>query len=182
MVKLRISRWWMAAGWMGLLAGLALAVGAAEPEDELRSATVLTFIRHSEWLQGAADGPITVGVMGRPSMIRTLRRTLDGKIANNHAIRVVDAKAPAELNSCQVLYVATDNNSEVRQALSGMRASHALTIGEAGRFLEYGGAVNLTIVDGHMSFEVSLDALEHAGVSVSSTLLRYGQVKARGPV
>jgi hypothetical protein len=33
-----------------------------------------------------------------------------------------------------------------------------------------------------MSFEVSLEALEHAGVSVSSTLLRYGQVKARGPV
>ena len=182
MAKLRISRWWMATGWMGLLAGLALAVGAAEPEDELRSATVLTFIRHAEWLQGAADGPITIGVMGRPSMILTLRRTLDGKTANNHAIRVVDAKAPVDPNSYQVLYVATDNNNEVRQALAGLRASHALTIGEAGRFLEYGGAVNLTIVDGHMSFEVSLEALDHAGVSVSSTLLRYGQVKARGPV
>ena len=179
MAKLRISRWWIGAGWIALLAGFAFAVGAAEPEDELRSATVLTFIRHAEWLQGAADGPITIGVMGRPSMIRTLRRTLDGKIANNRAIRVVDAKAPAELNSCQVLYVATDNNNEVRQALAGLRASHALTIGEAGRFLEYGGAVNLMIVDGHMSFEVSLEALDHAGVSVSSTLLRYGQVKIR---
>jgi hypothetical protein len=182
MAKLRMSRWWMGAGWIVLLAGFAFAVGAAEPEDELRSATVLTFIRHSEWLQGAADGPITVGVMGRPSMIRTLRRTLDGKIANNRAIRVVDAKAPAELNSCQVLYVATDNNNEVRLALAGLRASHALTIGEAGRFLEYGGAVNLTIVDGHMSFEVSLEALDHAGVNVSSKLLRYGQVKTRAPV
>ena len=182
MVNLRISRWWIGAGRIGLLAGLALAVGAAEPEDELRSATVLTFVRHTEWLQGATEGPITIGVMGRPSMIRTLRRTLDGKLANNHAIHVVDAKAPVDPNSYQVLYVAMDNNNEVRQALSGMRASHALTIGEAGRFLEYGGAVNLMIVDGHMSFEVSLEALEHAGVSVSSTLLRYGQVKARGPV
>jgi thermostable 8-oxoguanine DNA glycosylase len=115
-------------------------------------------------------------------MILTLRRTLDGKIANNHAIRVVDAKAPVDPNSYQVLYVATDNNNEVRQALAGLHASHALTIGEAGRFLEYGGAVNLTIVDGHMSFEVSLEALDHAGVSVSSKLLRYGQVKTRAPV
>jgi len=31
-----------------------------------------------------------------------------------------------------------------------------------------------------MSFEVSLDALDRAGVAISSTLLRYGQV-ARPP-
>jgi hypothetical protein len=179
MVNLRITRWWTGAGLIGLLAGFA--VGAAEPEDELKSATVLTFVRHTEWLQGAAAGPITIGVMGRPSMIRMLRRTLDGKTANNRAIRIVDAKASPELHSCQVLYVATDNNNEVRQTLAGLRASHALTIGEADRFLEYGGAVNLLIVDGHMSFEVSLEALDRAGVSISSKLLRYGQVKTRPP-
>src|SRR5664279_3122181 len=110
MAKLRISRWWIGAGWISLLAGFAFAVGAAEPEDELRSATVLTFMRHTEWLKGEAAGPITIGVMGRPSMIRLLQRTLDGKTANNHAIRVVDAKAPVDPNSYQVLYVATDNN------------------------------------------------------------------------
>jgi hypothetical protein len=165
----------------GLLAGLAFAAGPAEPEEELKSATVLSFVRHTEWLQGAGAGPITVGVIGRASMIRTLQRTLEGKTANNRAVVVVDARTPAELNSCQVLYVATDNNNEVRQTLAGLRASHALTIGETDRFLEYGGAVNLVIVDGHMSFEVSLEALERAGVSISSKLLRYGQVKARRP-
>jgi hypothetical protein len=181
MVNLRIARWWIGAGWIGLLAGFAFAVGAAEPEDELKSATVLSFIRHSEWPQVAGDGPITVAVVGRPSMIRMLRQTLDGKTANSRAIRIVDAKASGDLNSCQVIYVATDNSREVRQTLTGLGASHALTIGESDRFLEYGGAVNLLIVDGHMSFEVSLEALRRAGVNISSTLLRYGQVKARPP-
>jgi hypothetical protein len=114
-------------------------------------------------------------------MILMLRRTLDGKTANGRAIRIVDARSSAELNSCQVLYLATYNNNEVRQTLTVLRASHVLTIGETDRFLEYGGAVNLLIVDGHMSFEVSLEALERAGVSISSRLLRYGQVKARRP-
>ena len=68
---------------------------------------------------------------------------------------------------------------QVRQTLAGARAAHALTIGETGRFLEDGGAVNLLFVDGHMSFEVSVEALDRAGVSISSTLLRYGQVKVR---
>ena len=177
MKNLRISRWWIGAGLIGLLAGLA--AGAADPEDELKAATVLTFVRHTVWLQGDPTGPITIGVTGRPSMIRTLQRTLEGKTANNRAIRIVDARAPAELSSCQVLYVATDDNLQVRQTLVGARAAHALTIGETGRFLENGGAVNLLFVDGHMSFEVSVEALDRAGVSISSTLLRYGQVKLR---
>lgn len=177
MKNLRISRWSVGIALIGLLAGFAAQ--AADPEDELKAATVLTFVRHTVWLQGDPAGPITIGVTGRPSMIRTLRRTLDGKTANSRAIRIVDAAAPAELNSCQVLYVATDDNRQVRQTLAGARAAHALTMGESGRFLEEGGAVNLAFVDGHMSFEVSVEALDRAGVSISSTLLRYGQVKVR---
>jgi prepilin-type processing-associated H-X9-DG protein len=177
MGNLHISRWWIGAALTVLLAGFA--AGAADPEDELKAATVLTFVRHTVWLQGDPAGPITIRVMGRPSMIHTLQRTLDGKVANNRAIRIVDARASAELSSCHVLYVATDDNNQVRQTLAGARGSHTLTIGETGRFLEDGGAVNLLFVDGHMSFEVNVEALDRAGVSISSTLLRYGQVKVR---
>ena len=177
MANLHITRWWIGAGLIGVLAGSTL--GASEPEDELKAATVLSFVRHSEWLQGATAGPITIGVLGRPSMIRMLRQTLDGKTANSHAIRILDATASTEWNACQVLFVASDSNNEVRQTLAGLRAAHTLTIGESDRFLEYGGAVNLFFVDGHIGFEVSLAALDRAGVSISSTLLRYGQVKAR---
>ena len=169
------TRWW--AG-LALLPFLAIApLTATEPEDELKSATVLTFIRHSEWRKDTA-GPISVAVLGRPAMARTLRRSLEGRTASNRPIHIVDANASADLNACHVVYIASDNSKEVLQILAGLRASHALTIGESGRFLEFGGAVNLLIVDGHMSFEVSRDAIEHAGVTISSTLLRYGQVSS----
>ena len=167
------DRWLRGLVLLGVLAAAPLR--ATEPEDELKSATVLTFIRHSEWRQSAA-GPINVAVLGRPAMVRTLRRTLESRTANNRAIHILDASTPAALNACHVLYIASDNGKEILQTLAGSHASHALTIGESGRFLEYGGAVNLLIVDGHMSFEVSREALERAGISISSTLLRYGQV------
>ena len=178
MANPRITRW-TAVGLISLMAGMA--GGATEPEDELKSATVLTFVRHSEWLQDSQAGPITVGVTGRPAMISTLHRALDGKTANNRAIRIVDIKRSGDVRACQVLYVASDNNNEIRETLASLGASHALTIGEADRFLEYGGAVKLLIVDGHMSFEVNPAALDRAGVSISSKLLRYGQVKLRPP-
>ena len=72
--------------------------------------------------------------------------------------------------------ITTTRSARLWQACA---LSHTLTIGESDRFLEYGGAVNLFFVDGHIGFEVSLAALDRAGVSISSTLLRYGQVKAR---
>jgi hypothetical protein len=45
--------------------------------------------------------------------------------------------------------------------------------------LDSGGAVNLLVIDGHMSFEVSLEALDRSGVSISSKLLRFGQIRSR---
>src|SRR5205814_3497780 len=116
-----------------------------EPEDDLKSATVLTFIRHAEWRQGST-GAINIAVLGRPAMVRTLHRNLEGKTANNRVLHVLDAKSPAEVYACHIVYIASDNNKEVFQSLAGWRASRALTIGESGRFLEYGGAVNLLIV------------------------------------
>jgi prepilin-type processing-associated H-X9-DG protein len=151
-----------------------VAPGATDPEDELKSATVLTFIRHAEWRADAA-GPINVGVVGRPAMVRTLHRTLEGRIANSRTIHVIDVTPAVDLRACHVLYIASDNR-EFFQILGEARAPHALTIGESRRFLEAGGAVNLLMVDGHMSFEVNRDALERAGIAISSTLLRYGQV------
>lgn len=168
---------WIAAGLISIVAGPV--VRANEPQDELKAATVLSFVRHSAWLNRATAGPITIGVFGRPAMIRLLRQTLAGKTANNRPIRVLDATASPDLSDCQVLFVASDDKNEVRQTLAGLRDSHALTIGESDRFLDYGGAVNLLFVDGHMSFEVNLSALDRAGVSISATLLRYGRVKAR---
>ena len=46
MVNLHITRLWIGASLISLLAGFG--VSATEPEDELKSATVLSFVRHSE--------------------------------------------------------------------------------------------------------------------------------------
>lgn len=167
---------------LGGLVLLSLAAGdwlaATEPEDELKSATVLAFVRHAEWRE-AATGPINIAVLGKPATVSTLRRTLEGKTANNRIVHVVEARQP-DLGDIQVLYLASNDNKEVRRALAAAQTSHALTIGESDRFLEYGGAVNLMILDGRMSFDVSREALERAGITISSTLLRYGQVSVAG--
>jgi len=174
--------WWLTLVLATLGSPQVLAAVAGPPEDELKSALILTLLRYSEWPGRASpDQALTVGVLGRPGMVPILRRTLAGKPVNNRTIRVIALKSLSDPQCCQVIYLATDKASEIRPALASARSSLILTIGEADRFLEYGGAVNLMFEDGHMAFEVNWSALEQSGVSISSKLLRYGQIRGRPP-
>ncbi len=150
----------------------------AEPEDELKAAVVLSFLRYAEWPEALPSAaPVRVGVLGRSSFTEVLRSALEGKTVGDHTLHVTDLKSAGEAAGCQAVYFATGKTEELKLALRAAGASHALTIGENKDFLRWGGAVNLLVVDGHMSFEVSLDALERSGVSISSRLLRFGQVR-----
>lgn len=167
-----------------LLAILALAAAHAaavlpsvDSEDELKAATVWLFVQYSH-LTPASDGSITVGVVGRPSFEQTLRHTLEGKFTAGHPVRVVEARN--DFRTCQMVYLATDKAEDVHRVLTATQSLRILVIGESNRFLERGGAVNLFIADGHISFEASLDALERSGVSISSNLLKFGQIRDRG--
>jgi hypothetical protein len=178
----RARRGWLLLALASMGSQSIFSTPAVTPEDELKSAVILTFLRYSEWPGRAApDQPLTVGVLGRPGMAPVLRRTLEGKPVNNRTIRVIELKSLSDPQCCQVIYLATDKASEIQQALTSVRSSPTLTIGETDRFLDFGGAVNLMVVEGHMAFEVNFSALEHSGVSISSKLLRYGQVRGRPP-
>ena len=162
--------------WLAMLPLLSRAAG--EPEDQLKAAVVLSFLRYGDWPQPLpANAPIRVCVWGRASFAETLRGGLEGKSVHDHPIRIVELKSPADGANCQVAYFASDRGEEIQAALSGSHFPHVLAIGENKDFLRWGGAVNLLVVDGHMSFEVDMETLERSGVSVSSRLLRFGQVR-----
>jgi hypothetical protein len=148
--------------------------GAAvsDPEDDLKAAAVLSFVRNSQW-PATSDGAISVGVVGRVAFERALTRILEGKSAGNRPIRVVEVKGGNEAR-CQLLYFATDNSSEIKSMVA---STQALTIGETDRFLDYGGAIDLFIADGHIEFESDLAAVARSGVTISPSLMRLGQLR-----
>ena len=177
-IHLRAAFW---AGVCLLAVGSALQLSARpdEAEDAIKAVAVLNFIRYSTWTPPIVD-PLVVGVNGRPGFLDTLRATLQSRPINGRTVRVVEVRNVAEAQSCQLLYLATSRVAQIQPFLSSPVLTHTLTIGESDRFLDLGGAVNFYLADGHIAFEASLDALDKAGILVSSNLLRLGQVRARG--
>jgi len=165
------------------MAGATFLIGAAatDPEEELRAATVLSFLRYSEWPAAPSGDPsLTVGVFGRPSLVLTFRRALEGKIVENRPVKVVELPAELASNCCQIVFVAAEKPADLKTALALAHSLHALTIGVADQFLDLGGAIQLLIIDGRMSFEVNRGALDSSGITISSKLLRFGQIHGAG--
>jgi hypothetical protein len=165
---------------LGLVLALTgeIAIGAsagADPEDDLKAAAVLSFLRNSQW-PATSDGALSVGVAGRASFERSLIRVLEGKWAGNRPIRAVAMKSGDETH-CQLLYFATDNAAAIKSMLAN---TQALTIGETGRFLDYGGAISLSFADGHIGFEADLAAIARSGITISPSLMRLGQLRNGG--
>ncbi len=156
------------------------AVPAGEGEDELRAATVLSFLRYSTWPGNpASNEPLVVGVLGRPSFMRVLGAVIAAKTVNGRGVRLVEFHPGEDPRCCHLVYFATDKKAEISPVLQVAGAFHVLTLGETDKFLDYGGAVSLAVVDGHMGFDVDLAALKRCGVEISSTLLRFGQIRRK---
>lgn len=167
---------WNAVIALFAVSGFALRGSGAE--DELKCATLLAFVQNAHWAEPvAANAPLTVGVVGRAAFAKGLTASAEGKAVNGHPVRVIGISGTPDPRCCQVLYFATDKPAEIKPVLQSFNSSHALTVGESDDFLEQGGAVNLFLTDGHMSFEVSLGALSRAGVEISAKLLRFGQIR-----
>jgi len=173
--KRRSRRMAAALSLLGAAIG-ALVLSAGDPADELKAVAVLSFLRYSDW-PPTADGALTVGVLGRPAFAEILSRTLSGRSVNGRPLRLTEVKADSDLRCCQLVYIATARAGDLHEALAGARAARALTIGESDHFLDAGGAVSLFFVDGHIGFEASLTALGQSGITVSSNLLRLGQIR-----
>ena len=162
------------------LAGAARAALPAQPEDELKAAVVLGFLRYTDWpaLQPESS-PVTVGVLGRQEFSAALRQALAGKSEGKRPFRLVELKTAADGRACQLVYFAMDSAAELKPALEALHESHVLTIGENDRFLELGGEVNLFLLDGRIRFEFRRSALQDPAYAISSKLLRFGQLRSR---
>src|SRR5579872_3155804 len=68
------------SAWLVIAAAFPCCATASDPEDELKAAVVLSFLRYAEWDRPpSANAPIVLGVFGRSALADALRRTAEGK-------------------------------------------------------------------------------------------------------
>jgi hypothetical protein len=145
-------------------------------EHEVRAAFVYNFTKFIDWPAEALplDG-FRVCVIGDPPFAAALDAMIAGEVVQGRPILRVEPETPAAVSDCQILYVGRQDAERGRRTLAAARKQPTLTIGDAPRFLEEGGAIKFLLEADRVRFDVNLPAVERAGLTMSSKLLRVAR-------
>ena len=89
---------------------------------------------------------------------------------------VVTATTLEEGDTCHLLFVSRDEETDLSSVLPGLRGRCVLTVGEGREFAAGGGIVSFVVAKQRVGLTVNLDASRDAGLEISSKLLDVASI------
>lgn len=160
-----------------LLASLVLcSVSSAAPSVEVEqyqveAAFLYHFIQLVEWPAESDQQAIVVCTVGTDPFQGDLEETMNNKTVHSRPIQVRHVNRAEALRGCQVVFLNGDNRALAQQALSLLKNSPVLTVGDGDTFLQDGGMIRFCLESNRVRFEINLRAAEQARLKISSRLL-----------
>lgn len=111
-------------------------------------------------------------ILGRNDFGGTLERLTAHEQNNGIPERTVKIYSIAEAKNCSILFLSSSEADRVDSELSELAGVPVLTVSDMPHFLEHGGMIALKMQSHHVRFAVALDAVNRAGLTLSSELLK----------
>jgi hypothetical protein len=162
-----------------LVCGLVLQPASAERNDsveiQVKAAYLLHFARYVYWPKGSSADPsipLVFGVLGRDPMVGILQKTVSGKTVNNRPIRVKEFTTVDQIDQCDILFVPRSESKLAQDVLAEVSGKPILTVSDKESFSAQGGMVEFLLVNDTIRFTINNQAVERAGLKLSSEFLR----------
>lgn len=147
--------------------------------DDVKAAFVFQFANYVQWPDGTFENdtsPIVIGIIDNDNMIKVLTASVQGKSIGKRNIKVVDVSSDQEAQACHILYIDSSDDGRVDDYLSAVRSRPVLTVSDDDDFTEEGGVIRLFESQSKLRFEINVDEVERAKLTISSKLLSLAQV------
>lgn len=156
---------------------LAAAAGAgtmgnSDVETRIKAAFIYNFARFVEWPARPGAGPVRIGVLGHGDLAAPLEELVRGKTANGRAIEVSHIGVATEMDCCEILVIERSESKHVGEIVQALADKPVLTVCDGGSGLKDGVMIVFQIVEESVRFQINQQAAEHAGLKISSQLLK----------
>jgi hypothetical protein len=174
---LRLRPWLtaVAIAW-GFLAIPALHAQNPKPTDyEVKAAYLYNFGRFVEWpgkVEATQGGSFTVCVLGQDPFGPSLDTTLAGETIGGKSVVAKRISSAEESGNCQILFLSLTDDSRLNKIIADLDKKAVLTVSDMPQFVERGGMIQFVLDGKKIRFEVNLTATQHAGLTLSSELLK----------
>ena len=184
-LKIAVGSWGAA-----LLVWLGASVRAvpAEPtppesvsEYHLKCVFLYNFGRFVEWPKealGSKKEPFVIGVLREGGMedgVALIRK----QRVKGRPVKVVSCESVEEMRNCHIIFLNSEDDLWVKNALLSLRGSAVLTVGEREGFCRWGGAINFRIEDRNLRLDINPRAAGQAGLKISAQLLELARIVER---
>ena len=161
--------------WLAIFAcpGLIEAQEAVYPVDEVKAAFLYHFGTYVQWPppQSPPDRPMTIAVLGSPTVAAQLERFLPGRLIQGRPVGVRQLTQISDLQDDELLYIGSERNARLAELIETVGQRPILIVTDSQNGLAQGAMINFQIVDERLRFEISLPAAQSAGLMLSSRLL-----------
>lgn len=164
------------ASRIALAATLALAVpasfGEATTEAQLKAAYLVNFLKYVEF--PGTRTTVNLCLFGRDSLGPYLAG-YEGRQVGGRELRIRRVNSPEQIADCQELFIPDTEEARLAAVLRWVDKQPILTVSDAETFIHEGGAITLVRAEGRLQFEVSVEALNRAGLRASPQMLRLAR-------
>ncbi len=119
----------------------------------------------------SADALLVIAFMGGRDVYQELQAIVSGVCIDHHPILLRQVKNPASIADAHAVFVGRGAERHLDKLAELAQQRSLLVITENDDGLIDGSTINLKLMDGRMSFAVSLVAAENADLRLSSRLL-----------
>ena len=140
------------------------------PEYRLKAAFLYNFAAFTEW--PAELGPTLAICVYGPDPFANEIDPLNGKVAGSRRIELHRKSTLEALRECQVVFVAAPVIGQMPRLLDTLGGLPILIVADSPGAIRQGVMLNMTVVQGRVTFEANLVAARDARLNLSSKLLR----------
>lgn len=147
------------------------SVDAFSQVAKYQAAYMYNFFSFIEWPSEYRSGNFTIGVLGSNDAIVTeLQAIAASKKVISQSIMVLPFKSVGEITKCHVLFIAAAQSANIEKALAKIGSNSTLLITTTAAGISKGAAINFTVKDSKLAFELKKSNAAKQKVKISSSL------------
>ena len=124
----------------------------------------------------SARSSIVLGYLGSDPFRGAVEEVIEGRLVDGRALVWKRFDQPPRSGECHVLFIGSDDEARMTQALAKLRTEPILTVGDSEAFGRAGGILWFRVSGNRVRFAINIDAARRAGLQISSRLLGVATV------
>ncbi len=145
----------------------------------VKAAFLYNFARLVEWPATTfitKDTPFRLCLIGDDPFGNALHSIRNKKV-NGHPLIIQRDIILSDASQCQILFISLSEKKNTADILTTLNHAPVLTVSEASEFAEQEGHIRLFLAaNNKLSLEVNLDAINKAGLTISSRILTLAKI------